>query len=146
MYTRTLQKMVEISGFKDASQYFQMLPADFQVPEQQPKPSPEEVLASVQADSIKADIQKKAAELELKREEMMRDDDYRRDQLAQDYLLKKYELELKYGTQISNAELMAMQNLDREAMRQQTSLVQSVVQAAQAPQVPVPINLNGMAQ
>ena len=146
MYTRTLQKMVEISGFKDASQYFQMLPADFQVPEQQPKPSPEEVLASVQADSIKADIQKKAAELELKREEMMRDDDYRRDQLAQDFLLKKYELELKYGTQISNAELMAMQNLDREAMRQQTSLVQSVVQAAQAPQVPVPINLNGMAQ
>jgi hypothetical protein len=146
MYTRTLQKMVEISGFKDASQYFQMLPADFQVPQEQPKPSPEEVLASVQAESIKADIQKKAAELELKREEMMRDDDYRRDQLAQDFLLKKYELELKYGTQISNAELMAMQNLDREAMRQQTSLVQSVVQAAQAPQMPVPINLNGMAQ
>ena len=146
MYTRTLQKMVEISGFKDASQYFQMLPADFQVPDQPPKPSPEEVLASVQAESIKADIQKKAAELELKREEMMRDDDYRRDQLAQDFLLKKYELELKYGTQISNAELMAAQNLDREAMRQQTSLVQSVVQAAQAPQVPVPINLNGMAQ
>jgi len=66
--------------------------------------------------------------------------------LAQDFLLKKYEMELKYGTQISNAELMAAQNLDREAMRQQTSLVQSVVQAAQAPQVPVPINLNGMAQ
>lgn len=148
MYTRTLQKMVELSGFKDASQYFQMLPADFQVPAEQPKPSPEEVLASVQAESIQADIQKKAAELELKREQMMRDDDYRRDQLAQEFLLKKYELELKYGTQISNAELAAAQNLDREAMRQQTSLVQSVVQAAQAqPQVvPVPINLNGMAQ
>ncbi len=146
MYTRTLQKMVEISGFKDASQYFQMLPADFQVPQEQPKPTPEEVLASVQAESIQADIQKKAAELELKREQMIRDDDYRRDQLAQDFLLKKYEMELKYGTQISNAELAAAQNLDREAMRQQTSLVQSVVQAAQAPQAPVPINLSGMAQ
>jgi len=148
MYTRTLQKIVELSGMKDSTQYFQMLPPDFQIPQTPPKPTPEEVLASVQAESIQADIQKKAAELELKRQQMMRDDDYRRDQMAQDFLLKKYELELKYGTQISNAELMAAQNLDREAMRQQTAMVQSAVQAAQAqPQVvPVPINLNGMAQ
>jgi hypothetical protein len=148
MYTRTLQKIVELSGMKDASQYFQMLPPDFQMPQPEPKPTPEEVLAGVQAESIQADIQKKAAELELKRQQMMRDDDYRRDQMAQDFLLKKYELELKYGTQISNAELMAAQNLDREAMRAQTAIVQSAVQAAQAqPQVvPVPINLNGMAQ
>jgi hypothetical protein len=133
---------------KNSSQYFMQVPADFQIPQEPPKPSPEEVLASVQAESIQADIQKKAAELELKREQMIRDDDYRRDQLAQEFLLKKYEMELKYGTQISNAELVAAQNLDREAMRQQTSLVQSVVQAAQAqPQVvPVPINLSGMAQ
>jgi hypothetical protein len=146
MYSRTLQKMVELSGFKDASQYFQMIPADFQIPQEPPKPTPEEVLAQVQAESIQADIQKKAAELELKRQEMMRDDDYRRDQLAQEFLLKKYELELKYGTQISNAELMAMQNVDREAMRQQTAIVQSAMQAAQAPQASVPINLSGMAQ
>jgi len=84
MYSRTLQKMVELSGFKDASQYFQMIPADFQIPQEQPKPTPEEVLAQVQAESIQADIQKKAAELELKRQEMMRDDDFRRDQLAQE--------------------------------------------------------------
>jgi len=118
------------------------------LPARQEKPTPEQVLASVQAESIQADIQKKAAELELQREKMIRDDDYRRDQMAQDYLLKKYELELKYGTQIGNAELMAAQNLDREAMRQQTALVQSAMQAAQVqPQaVPVPINLNGMAQ
>lgn len=146
MYSRTLQKMVELSGFKDASQYFNQIPADFQVPQEPPKPTPEEVLAQVQAESIQADIQKKAAELELKRQQMMRDDDYRRDQLAQEYLLKKYELELKYGTQINNAELMAAQNLDREAMRAQTAVVQSAMQAAQAPQMPVPINLNGMAQ
>ena len=148
MYTRTLQKIAELSGLKDSSQYFQMVPADFQIPQNPPKPTPEEVLAQVQAESIKADIQKKAAELELKRQEMMRDDDFRRDQMAQEYLLKKYELELKYGTQISNAELMAAQNLDREAMRSQTAMVQSAMQAAQAQpeMVPVPINLNGMAQ
>jgi hypothetical protein len=151
MYIRTLQKAIELSGYKDASSYFNTLPADFQMPQEQPKPTPEEVLAQVQAQSIQADIQKKAAELELKREQMVRDDDYRRDQLAQDLLLKKYELELKYGTQISTAEIDARQAMDREAMQQQTALVQQAVQAAnqvQAPpvqQVP-PINPNGMVQ
>jgi len=149
MYIRTLQKAIELSGNKDASSYFNTLPADFQMPQEQPQPTPEQVLAQVQAQSIQADIQKKAAELELKREQMLRDDDYRRDQLAQDLLLKKYELELKYGTQISTAEIEARQAMDREAMQQQTALVQQAVQAAnqvQAPpveQVP-PINLNGM--
>jgi hypothetical protein len=151
MYIRTIQKIVELSGFKDASSYFQALPADFQMPQSEPKPTPEEVLAQVQAQSIQADIQKKAAELELKREQMIRDDDYRRDQLAQDLMLKKYELELKYGAQISTAEIDARQAMDREAMQQQTALVQSAVQAANQVQAPPveqlpPINLNGMVQ
>ena len=151
MYIRTLQKAIELSGNKDASSYFNTLPADFQMPQEQPQPTPEQVLAQVQAQSIQADIQKKAAELELKREQMLRDDDYRRDQLAQDLLLKKYELELKYGTQISTAEIEARQAMDREAMQQQTALVQQAVQAASQVQAPPveqlpPINLSGMVQ
>lgn len=146
MYIRTIQKIIELSGFKDASSYFQALPADFQMPQaDQPKPTPEEVLAQVQAQSIQADIQKKAAELELKREQMIRDDDYRRDQLAQDLMLKKYELELKYQTQIGTAEIVAMQNIDREAMKQEAAIVQQAVQTA-ASVPPPPINFNGMAQ
>jgi hypothetical protein len=144
MYIRTLQKAIELSGYKDASSYFNTLPADFQMPQEQPQQTPEQVLAQVQAQSIQADIQKKAAELELKREQMIRDDDYRRDQLAQDLMLKKYELELKYGTAISTAEIAAMQNLDREAMKQQAAIVNQAVQTAA--NVPPPINLSGMAQ
>jgi hypothetical protein len=144
MYIRTLQKAIELSGYKDASSYFNTLPADFQMPQEEPQQTPEQVLAQVQAQSIQADIQKKAAELELKREQMIRDDDYRRDQLAQDLMLKKYELELKYGTAISTAEIAAMQNLDREAMKQQAAIVNQAVQTAA--NVPPPINLSGMAQ
>jgi hypothetical protein len=144
MYIRTLQKAIELSGYKDASSYFNTLPADFQMPQEQPQQTPEQVLAQVQAQSIQADIQKKAAELELQREKMIRDDDYRRDQLAQDLMLKKYELELKYGTAISTAEITAMQNLDREAMKQQAAIVNQAVQTAA--NVPPPINLSGMAQ
>ena len=145
MYIRTIQKIVELSGVKDASSYFQALPPDYEMPQEEaPKPTPEEVLAQVQAQSIQADIQKKAAELELKREQMIRDDDYRRDQMAQDLMLKKYELELKYQTQISTAEIQAQQSMDREAMAQESAIIQQAVQTAA--NVPPPINLNGMAQ
>jgi hypothetical protein len=69
--------------------------------------------------------------------------------MAQDLMLKKYELELKYGAQISTAEIEAQQSMDREAMQQQTALVQQAVQAANQVQAPpveqvLPINLNGM--
>ena len=139
-YSHTLRQIVQLSGFKDASQYFNDVPADYQPPAPaEPKPTPEEVLAQVQAKSIEADIQKKAAELELKRQQMIRDDDYRRDVLAQDLYLKKYELELKYNAQISTAEIEAQQNLNREAMQQQTTLAQSQMSAA------APINQYGMA-
>ena len=139
-YSHTLRQIVQLSGFKDASQFFNDVPADYQPPAPaQPKPTPEEVLAEVQAKSIEADIQKKAAELELKHQQMVRDDDYRRDALAQELYLKKYELELKYNAQISTAEIEAQQSLNREAMQQQTTLAQAQMSAA------APINQFGMA-
>ena len=151
-FSNTLRKIVELSGFKDSTSFFQDIPADYVPPPPQQKPSPEEVLAQVQAESIKADIQKKAAELELKRQQMIMDDDLTRDKMAQDLYLKKYEIELKYKSQISTAEIDAAQNIDREAMRQQALLAQQ--QAAQfvsQPQPPVPemmppSTFQGMAQ
>jgi hypothetical protein len=149
-FSNTLRKIVELSGFKDSSSYFQQIPADYQPPAPPQKPSAEELLAQVQAESIRADIQKKAAELELKRQQMVLEDDLKRDQMAQDLYLKKYELELKYNSQISAAEIDAAQNIDREAIRQQAALAQQqaaqfVQQAQPAPQAST-INLNGMAQ
>jgi hypothetical protein len=130
-YTNTLAKMLQLAGFKDAQNYFNQLPADFQMPEgEPPKPTPEETLAQVQAQAIQADIQKKAAELELEREKMLRSDDRERDRIEQDGILRRYELELKYGVQIQNAEIQAAMNIDREAIRQEAALNQAVVNAA----------------
>ena len=151
-FSNTLRKIVELSGFKDSTSYFQDIPADYVPPTPQPKPTPEEVLAQVQAESIKADIQKKAAELELKRQQMIMDDDLARDKMAQDLYLKKYEIELKYKSQISTAEIDAAQSIDREAMRQQAALAQQ--QAAQfieqqqqpMPEMMPPSTFQGMAQ
>lgn len=151
-FSNTLRKIVELSGFKDASSYFQAIPADYVPPAPPaPKPTPEEILAQVQAESIKADIQKKAAELELQRQQMLLDDDLKRDQMAQDLYLKKYEIELKYKSQISTAEIDAAQNIDREAIRQQALLAQQqTAQFIEQQQPPAPMatpsTFNGMAQ
>jgi hypothetical protein len=153
-FSNTLRKIVELSGFKDASSYFQDIPADYVPPAPPaPKATPEELLAQVQAESIKADIQKKAAELELKRQQMMMDDDLKRDQMAQDLYLKKYEIELKYNSQINTAEIDAAQNIDREAIRQQAALAQQqaaqfIEQQQQPPMQPMmpPSTFQGMAQ
>lgn len=132
-YTNTLTKMLQLAGIKDSQNYFNQLPADFQLPPPpEPKPTPEETLAQVQAQSIQADIQKKAAELQLDRERMIMSDDRERDRIEQDGILRRYELELKYGVQIQSAEINAAMNKDRELIRQQAAM-------SQVPQQPQPM-------
>ena len=127
-YTNTLTKMLQLAGIKDSQNYFNQLPADYQLPQQDPKPTPEEMLAQVQAQSIQADIQKKAAELELEREKMIRADDRERDRIEQDGILRRYEMELKYNTQIQTAEIDAAMNKDRELIRQQQAADEAAMQ------------------
>ena len=116
-FSNTLRKMVELAGFKDSSMFFNAVPADYAPPQPDQKPTPEEILANVQAQSIQADIQKKAAELELDREKMMRSDDFDRDKLESDTMLRAYEMQLKYGTQVDVASIKAMMERDREALK-----------------------------
>ena len=92
------------------------------------------MLAQVQVQSIQADIQKKAAELQLDREKMIMSDDRERDRVEQDGILRRYELELKYGVQIQSAEIDAAMNRDRELIRQQAAMNQT-----QVPQQPQPM-------
>jgi hypothetical protein len=128
-YTNTLTKMLQLAGIKDSQNYFNQLPADFQLPPPpEPKATPEEMLAQVQAQSIQADIQKKAAELDLERQKMIMSDDRERDRIEQDGILRRYELELKYGVQIQSAEIDAAMNRDRELIRQQAAMNQTTQQ------------------
>jgi hypothetical protein len=132
-YTNTLTKMLQLAGIKDSQNYFNQLPADFQLPAPpEPKPTPEEMLAQVQAQAIQADIQKKSAELQLDREKALLADDRERDRIEQDGILRRYELELKYGVQIQSAEINAAMNKDRELIRQQAAM-------SQVPQQPQPM-------
>ena len=132
-YANTLRRMVELAGFKDSSQFFNVIPPDYQPPPKQDKPSPEEMLAMVQAQSIQADIQKKAAELQLDREKMLRADDRERDRIESDAMLRAAEIEAKYGTQVNIAHIHEMMEKDREAIRQQAAIAQTAMQQPQQP-------------
>jgi hypothetical protein len=92
------------------------------------------MLSQVQMEAIRADIQKKAAELELQREDMLRKDDRERDKLDADLMIKAAELEAKYGAQVNVANIEAMMQRDRELLRQQGEMDRAAVQAQQAAQ------------
>lgn len=133
-YYNTLEQMLAVAGFKDVTQFFTN-PQGFQPPAPPPpQPTPEEILAQVQAQSIQADIQKKAAELELQRQDMLLKDDRERDKLDAEVILKSAEIEAKYGTQVNTANIEALMQRDRELIRQQAE-VERAVMAAQAQSV-----------
>jgi hypothetical protein len=134
-YYNTLAQMMALAGFKDPTVFFKdpaMMPPP--PPPAPPQPTPEEMLSQVQMEAIRADIQKKAAELELQREEMLRKDDRERDKLDADLMIKAAEIEAKYGTQVNTANIEALMQRDREFLRQQGEMDRAAVQAQQAAQ------------
>ena len=134
-YYNTLAQMMALAGYKDPTVFFKdpatMPPPPPPAP---PQPTPEEMLSQVQMEAIRADIQKKAAELELQREEMLRKDDRERDKLDADMMIKAAEIEAKYGAQVNTANIEALMQRDREFLRQQGEMERAAVQAQQAAQ------------
>ena len=135
-YRDTLGKIIELAGFKDTSMFFNEVAPDWMPPQTPPKPTPEEMLAQVQAQSIQADVMKKQADIALEREKMMREDDRARDKLEADAMLKAAEIQAKYGTEVDVAHIHAMMERDREAIKQQGAVTQAAVQPP-TPQQPL---------
>jgi len=134
-YYNTLAQMMALAGYKDPTVFFKdpaMMPPP--PPPAPPQPTPEEMLSQVQMEAIRADIQKKAAELELQREEMLRKDDRERDKLDADMMIKAAEIEAKYGAQVNTANIEALMQRDREFLRQQGEMERVAMQAQQAQQ------------
>ena len=122
----TLKAMTELAGFKDTSQFWSD-PAQFQPPPQDDKPDINEQLIAVQIQQIQADIQKKAAELNLEREKMMMDDDRKRDELDAELFVKAEEMKAKYGTQLNVEKIRSDLAINREVMRAQADIVKGAI-------------------
>lgn len=118
----TLKAMTELAGFKDASQFWSD-PAEFQPPPDADKPDINEQLIQVQIQQIQADIQKKAAELDLELQKAQMIDDRERDKLEADLYVKAEEMKAKYGTQLNVEQIRAKLAIDREVMKAQADVI-----------------------
>ncbi len=118
-YANTLTKMIEMAGFKDAKSFIntEVPPLPPMQPEQQ-KPDPAEMLA--QAEAMKAQNlgQKAIIDAETDRMKIIMEDDRNRDEAEANMKIKIAELQAKYGAQVNVAEINAIMERDREAIRQ----------------------------
>lgn len=102
-YADTLQRGVELGGFRDVESFFSSVRPDWQPPQQAPQPSPEETLAKAQLQieqmRVQKDLQIKEAELQLKQRQTQQEHDRNLARDAAELALKKLEIEYKYGAQ-----------------------------------------------
>lgn len=124
--SNTLKAMTELAGFKDTSMFWGE-PSEFVPPPQDDKPDINEMLIQVQIQQIQADIQKKAAELQLEREKMMMDDDRKRDELDAELFVKAEEMKAKYGTALNVEKIRADMAINREVMKAQGDVIKGAV-------------------
>ena len=146
-YSNTLQKMVELLGFKDTSKFFTPIPPNYQPPQPQQHPDPNTLLAQVQAQQIQAEILNKQKTLEFDAQKLQMQDALEREKIAVDQALRKYEIELKYNAQISQQQLDSqiahlttlmeqIAETHRTAMSNDAATHQAVIAAATQPAPP----------
>ena len=119
MYRNAISAQISMAGFKNTAAFINE--GEVEMPEPKPpKPTPEEILAKVQTESIQADIQKKAAELSLKQQQMIRDDDFKHDNLEAQVMIDTAEIKAKYPDSLLTVEQIQEKiDRDREQLPQQ---------------------------
>ena len=118
-YANTLTKMIEMAGFKDATTFINTtIPPMPPQPQEPPKPDPAEMLAQAEAMKAQNQAQKAIIDAETDRMKIIMEDDRQRDEHEADLKLKIAELRARYGAQVDVAEINAIMERDREAIRQ----------------------------
>lgn len=134
----TIAQILELQGVKDATRYFNEITPEIEqqmAQPQQPAPDPTQILAQVEAEKIKKDIEiadkKMAADIEAQNKKMAVEiatqkaaDDRERDKLETDVWLKSYEMGLKYGVIVPVEQALAIIDRPRDLAPQQPMGVQ----------------------
>ena len=122
-YANTLTKIIEMAGFKDANQFINTTVEEPQpIPEEDQKPTGEEMLAMAETKKAEATAQKSVIDAENNRLKILLDDDFKRDQAQADAVLKIMEINAKYGTQLDTKVIDALLEREKEAIRQEQKL------------------------
>ena len=117
-YANTLSKIIEMSGFKDVSSFFNTEVPPIPVQQQSSQDNSAVLLAQAESQKAQVQAQKAIIDAETDRLKIIMDDDRQRDIEEAQLRLKAQELSAKYGTQINIAEINAVLERDRELIRQ----------------------------
>ena len=121
-YSNTLRKMTELSGFKNAEDYFKD-PSKEPPPQPEPeKPSPEEMqmqAMQMQIELSKAQLELEHMRLQLDENKAQADATLKSTEIETDAMIKLQELSAKYNQSIDTAQLRGMIETNRELIRQQ---------------------------
>lgn len=123
MYAATLQRGVELGGFKDVESFFKSVDPNWQPPQQPPEPSPE--MAMVQIEQQKAHHSAQMKELELQQAAQKQQVDVQQKQADRQ---QEYELEIAKMRQ--KAELEAAQLQAQFGVDVNTARINAETQAA----------------
>lgn len=114
----TKAKILELSGLKDASRYYkEITPEALQQaaqPPQQPQSDPTQLLAQVEADKVKKDIEIADKKMGVEVATQKAADDLERDKLDVDIIFRAKEMEAKYGRPVDTAEIFALVQRNRD--------------------------------
>ncbi len=97
-YRNTLARMLETVNIADVSSYFKALPPGWQPPPQPQQPSPDQVLAQVEAQKTAANVENDRAKQQTDRARLVMEDDRERDKAALDAWSKTWVASAQFGT------------------------------------------------
>ena len=123
----TIAQILELQGVKDATRYFNEITPEIEqqmAQPQQPAPDPTQVLAQVEAEKIKKDIEIADKKMAVEIATQKAADDRERDKLETDVWLKSYEMGLKYGVVVPVEQALAIIDRPRDLAPQQPMGVQ----------------------
>jgi len=104
-YRATLAKVVEMSGYPDASAFYGNLPPGWTPPAPPSKPDPAELLAQAQMQEIQSKTAIEQGKLAQARMEMLLKTETERMRIESEMQVKILDIEAKYGTQIDEARI-----------------------------------------
>ena len=123
----TIAQILELQGVKDATRYFNEITPEIEqqmAQPQQPAPDPTQILAQVEAEKIKKDIEIADKKMAVEIATQKASDDRERDKLETDVWLKSYEMGLKYGVVVPVEQALAIIDRPRDLAPQQQMGVQ----------------------
>lgn len=99
-YRNTLSRMLETANIADVTSYFKALPPDWQPPPPNQGPTPEQLLAMVQAQRNASDLETDRGKAQTDRASLLMQDDRERDRAALDAWTQAWKTGAQFGTPV----------------------------------------------